>query len=93
MGYFKVPDWFVDKEMRGMTNCELRILLFLVRVANKKGKSWYSQIKIAETTSLSRKTVNETMVSMRKNGWIEVKKRFHDTSIIAVHPSFIEKSM
>lgn len=90
MGYFWVPDWFVDVNMKDMTDGELRVLVFLIRHSNGKGKSWFSQMKIVEATALSKSSVIRALNSMEHNGWISGQKRHRKSTIWKLHQNFLE---
>lgn len=90
MGYFWTPDWFVDVNMKEMTDGELRVLIFLIRHSNGKGESWFSQIKIAESAGISKSSVIRALNSMENNKWISSKKRHRKSTIWKLHHSFLE---
>lgn len=76
--------------MKDMTDGELRVLVFLIRHSNGKGKSWFSQMKIVEATALSKSSVIRALNSMENNGWISGIKRHRKSTIWRLHPNFLE---
>lgn len=88
--YFKVPDWIVDGSMKLLKDGELRVLIFLCRVANKNGFSWYGQKRIAETVGLSDRQVRRVLDSLEKQGFITIRKEYGKTSKVFLHKRFSE---
>ena len=89
MGYFSVPDWFVDSALEHLTLPELRVLLFLLRVADKDGMSFWSIKKIAGKLGSSETQVKTGLKRLEANLWIERVFRKGHSTVYHVHHRFI----
>lgn len=90
MGYFKTPDWFVDGAMARLKDCEVRVIIFLCRVANKQGYSWYSQESIGNIIGKSERQVRRAIQKLAKDGYITLEHRKGQTTRIYLHTRFVE---
>lgn len=89
-GYFKVPDWVVDGQMRELTHSDFCLLIFYCRVANRRGVSWYAQGSIKTTTGLSLRQISRSMHSLEAQHLITVAKKGNRTRKITLTNYIVE---
>ena len=90
MGYFKAPDWLIDDVMKLLTNSELRVLLFLIRVSNDKGSSFYGITKISEIVGIGRTQTKLGLRYLENKGYIKRKFRKGSSTTYVIHERFRE---
>lgn len=52
-----VPDWIIDKHLNTMDASTLKVYLYLSRWANRNGRVWRSQKRMAEDCGMSTRSI------------------------------------
>lgn len=66
------------KQIKDLNSTQRWLFVTLCSYANKKGECWPSQVELAETTGLTRVTVNTHLKKLCQLGYIESQKRLND---------------
>lgn len=90
MGYFKVPNWYVDTVMPLLGNKENRLMLFYMRASDAMGKSFYSNVKIAKILDISRNKINDARKWLADNGYIKVRKCRGHSDTVFLNERFVD---